>query len=197
LLRIAGHSPRRTSPWAAAKDGGLMNHSLALALVFCVAACAREESSRAAPEESPAGVRGAAAAPRPGSEHGITLPDNIEWKDAPALGPGAKVAVLEGDPTKEGYFAMRVKLPDGFRIAPHSHPCYERVTVISGTFNLGAGEKFDQGATQALPTGAYWSMEPGMRHFAWAKGETVVQVTTMGPWGINYVNPADDPRRKQ
>lgn len=174
-----------------------MKHTLVLALVLLGFACAREELSRAAPEESGAGVRGAPAAGATGSHHGIVLPDKIEWKDAPALGPGAKMAVLEGDPTKEGYFAMRVKLPDGFRIAPHTHPCYERVTVISGTFNLGAGEKFDQSATHALPAGSYWSMEPGMRHFAWAKGETVVQVATMGPWGINYVNPADDPRRKQ
>ena len=138
------------------------------------------------------------AGARAGAAHGaITiLPADVQWKDTPGLPPGAKVAVLEGDPTKEGYFAMRVKLPDGFRIPPHFHPCHERVTVISGTFHLGHGEKFDKSAAKALPAGAYWSMAPGMRHFAWAEGETIVQVNTTGPWGITYVNPADDPRKK-
>ena len=135
------------------------------------------------------------AAHAPG--HGVTLPDQVKWQDSPALPAGAKVAVLEGDPTKEGYFAMRVRLPDGFRIPPHWHPCHERVTVLSGTFHLGTGEKFDKSAARALPPGSYTSMEPGMRHFAWAQGETVLQITTVGPWGITYVNPADDPRAKK
>jgi quercetin dioxygenase-like cupin family protein len=121
--------------------------------------------------------------------------DKIEWKEGPkSLPPGAKFSVLEGDPAKDGPFTMRVRLPDGFKIPPHWHPKVEHVTVISGTFNLGMGEKFDAAATQELPPGtfAYWSA--GMRHFAWAKGETVLQVNGVGPWGINYVNPADDPR---
>jgi quercetin dioxygenase-like cupin family protein len=125
------------------------------------------------------------------------LPDQIQWQDSPALPAGAKVAILEGDPTKDGYFAMRAKLPDGYRIPPHWHPGYERVTVLSGTFHLGRGEKFDKSAADALPAGTYTSMEPGMRHFAWAEGETVLQINTLGPWGITYVNPADDPRTKK
>ena len=129
--------------------------------------------------------------------HKVILPGEVEWKESPALPPGAKVAVLEGDPAKEGYFAMRVRMPDGYRIPPHWHPAPERVTVISGTFHHGRGEKFDKSAARALPAGSYSSMPPGTRHFAWAEGETVVQVTTIGPWGITYVNPADDPRKKQ
>ena len=129
--------------------------------------------------------------------HVMTLPDQVKWEDSPALPPGAKVALLEGDPTKEGFFAMRARLPDGFRIPPHWHPGHERVTVLSGTFHLGTGEKFDKAAARALPPGSYTSMEPGMRHFAWAEGETVVQIGTLGPWGITYVNPADDPRSKK
>ena len=173
-----------------------MKHVLVVAVALLAFAFLQATVSPAAPDEAVHAVQAGAASA--GSTHGtITLPDRIEWKDSPALPPGAKVAVLEGDPTKEGFFAMRVRLPDGFKIPPHSHPCYERVTVLSGTFNLGRGEKFDPSATQALPAGSYWSMEPGMRHFAWARGETVVQVATMGPWGVTYVNPADDPRRKQ
>lgn len=91
---------------------------------------------------------------------------------------------------------MRLKLPSGYRIPPHTHPNVERVTVISGTFNLGMSGTFDQAAAHALPAGSYTFMQPGMKHFAWADGETVVQITTIGPWKINYVNPADDPRRR-
>ncbi|HEV8291180.1 MAG TPA: cupin domain-containing protein [Tepidisphaeraceae bacterium] len=131
-------------------------------------------------------------------QHQIIRPDQIQWKDAPpSLPPGAKAAVLEGDPSKEGYFAMRVMLPDGYRIPPHWHPGVERLTVISGTFHLGHGEKFDRDATQALPAGTYSYMQPGMRHFAWAEGATILQISTVGPWGITYVNPSDDPRQKK
>jgi hypothetical protein len=81
------------------------------------------------------------------AEHGpegITLnpPDKLEWKDGPpSLPKGAKIAVLEGDPGKDGPFVFRVKVPDGYRIPPHTHPKMERVTVISGQFNIGMGEK--------------------------------------------------------
>jgi len=119
----------------------------------------------------------------------------IKWKDGPgSLPAGAKLAVLEGDPTKDGPFVMRLRLPDGFRIQPHWHPKVERITVISGTFNLGMGEKFDKSATRKMPAGTFGFWPAGMHHFAWARGETVVQLHGMGPWTITYVNPADDPR---
>jgi len=122
----------------------------------------------------------------------------IEWKAGPpSLPKGAQIAVLEGDPTKEGPFVFRVKVPDGFRIPPHTHPKTERVTVISGTFNIGMGAAFDQSITQAMPAGTYGFWEPGMKHFVWVKGETVVQFHGMGPWSIQYVNPADDPRNQK
>ncbi len=134
-------------------------------------------------------------------EHGegITLnyPDKLEWKDGPpSLPKGAKIAILEGDPSKEGPFVFRVKAPDGYRIPPHTHPKTERVTVISGTFNIGMGDKFDAEKTQAMPAGTYGYWETGMKHFVWIKGETVVQFHGMGPWKIEYVNPADDPRNQ-
>ncbi len=120
----------------------------------------------------------------------------IQWKDGPAsLSAGAKFAVLEGDPSKEGFFTMRLLLPDGFKIQPHWHPKVEHVTVISGTFNLGMGEKFDQAATREMPAGTFGFWPAEMRHFAWAKGETILQLHGTGPWMINYVNPSDDPRK--
>jgi hypothetical protein len=132
-----------------------------------------------------------------GAQHLVVLPNSIDWRDGPpSLPPGAKFAVLEGDPAKPGIFTMRAKLPDGFRIPPHWHPGVERVTILSGTFHLGHGERFDKAAAPAMPAGSYSAMQPGMRHFGWAEGETVVQLTTEGPWGITYVNPNDDPRAK-
>jgi quercetin dioxygenase-like cupin family protein len=129
------------------------------------------------------------------SAHVLTLPDQIKWEDAKALPPGAKMALLEGDPAKEGFIAFRIKLPAGYRIPPHWHPCPERVTVLSGTFKLGMGDKFDESAAKVMPAGSYTSMPPKMHHFAMTEGETVLQLSTIGPWGITYVNPADDPRK--
>jgi uncharacterized protein DUF4437 len=130
------------------------------------------------------------------SDMGISAPSEIKWKDGPASLPaGAKLAVLEGDPTKEGFFTMRLWLPDGFKIQPHWHPKVEHVTVISGTFNLGVGEKFDQTATREMPAGTFGFWPAEMKHFAWAKGETVLQLHGTGPWMISYVNPSHDPRK--
>ena len=132
------------------------------------------------------------------SDHGLFGVADIKWTDGPpSLPKGAKVALMEGNPSQEGPFTMRLQLPDGFTIQPHWHPAVEHVTVISGTFNLGMGEKFDKSAGRALASGSFAFMPPGMKHYAWASGETVVQVHGMGPWKINYVNPADDPRTKK
>ena len=127
----------------------------------------------------------------------IHTPSALAWKDGPpSLPKGAKFAVLEGDPTKEGPFVFRVKVPDGYKIPPHTHPKPERVTVISGTFHLGTGDKFDKDKAKALPAGTYGTWPAGMKHFVWVKGETVVQFHGEGPWKIEYVNPNDDPRKK-
>jgi len=122
----------------------------------------------------------------------------LNWQQGPAsLPPGAKLAVLEGDPAKDGPFTMRLMMPDGYRIPPHTHPKVEHVTVITGTFNLGMGEKFDQTAGRELPAGTFGFWPAGMKHFAWAKGETIIQLHGIGPWTINYLNAADDPRQKK
>lgn len=152
---------------------------LALAVLICAPLAAADEQAKAA-------------------DHGFIQAGDIQWKDGPpSLAAGAKFAVLEGDPSKEGLFTMRLRMPDGYKIAPHWHPAVEHVTVVSGQFHLGMGEKFDASAGgHTLPAGAFAFMPAGMRHFAWTKGETVVQVHGMGPWQINYINAADDPRKK-
>lgn len=134
-----------------------------------------------------------------GDDHGpgiaLYAPAELKWQDGPkSLPKSSQITVLEGDPSKEGPFVFRVKAPDGYKIPPHTHPKTERVTVISGTFNIGMGEKFDENALKPMPAGTYGYWETGMKHFVLIKGETVVQFHGMGPWSIQYVNPADDPR---
>ena len=125
----------------------------------------------------------------------IHRPDKHQWQDGPpSLPPGAKIVVLEGDPSKPGPYVFRVKVPDGFRVPPHTHPKPERVTVIAGTFHLGMGDRFDPTKGETMPAGSYGIWPPGMKHYVWVKGETIVQFHGDGPWTINYLNPADDPR---
>jgi hypothetical protein len=127
----------------------------------------------------------------------VVMPDQVNWGPGPpSLPSGAKAAVLEGDPKVAGPFTMRLSFPDGYRIPAHSHPAIERVTVIEGTFRVGMGDKFDASALTPLPAGTFAALQPGTRHFAQAQGKTVVQLNGVGPWKLNYVNPADDPRQK-
>lgn len=129
--------------------------------------------------------------------HSVAMPETLKWVD-PAVLPGAKLAVVQGDPSKEGLFVYRLKMPAAYKIPPHIHKASENVTVLSGTFFIGVGEKFDAKAGQELPVGAFASIPPDHAHFAWAGGqETVVQVHGVGPSDLRFVNPADDPRIKK
>lgn len=142
------------------------------------------------------GAYALAADKEEGHKHVVVLPDKMEWKANPALPSGVMVAALSGDPTKDGPFVVRVKIPDSAKIAPHWHPTDENVTVIAGTFMIGTGEKFDATKLQTIPAGGFMRMPKEMRHFATVKGETILQVHGAGPFEINYVNAADDPRKK-
>ncbi|APO67683.1 cupin 2 domain-containing protein [Rhizobium gallicum] len=130
--------------------------------------------------------------------HTMVTPDDVKWGPAPKVLPaGAEAAVLFGDPSKEGLFALRLKVPSGYAVPPHTHPMHEVVTVVSGTLKLGMGETADPSATKALPAGSFIALPPGMAHFARVDEPTVIQITTTGPWAIKYVNPADDPQKSQ
>jgi len=129
------------------------------------------------------------------AEHKILGPSDLTWGDAPpGLPAGAKMAVLAGDPGKKGPFTVRLQAPDGYKVAPHMHPTAENITVISGTFHLGTGDKFDESAGHEMTAGSFAVMPAGMKHFAWTTGETVMQIHGFGPFQIVYVNPVDDPR---
>lgn len=120
----------------------------------------------------------------------------LKWAPFPALPKGAQVAVLEGPTNQAVPFTVRLKFPTGYRIPAHTHPTAERLTVLSGTFHLGMGEKSDRSSTQPLRVGDLVILQPGMAHFAWTEGETVVQLHGTGPSAIKYVNANEDPRNQ-
>lgn len=130
--------------------------------------------------------------------HIIMTPVDIKWVDAPSsLPPGAKFAVIEGDTKNTGPFTMRFKFPADYKLQPHWHPAIEHVTVISGTLYFGPGDQVDPANAKALTAGSFAVMPQGQTMFGWTtKEETIIQVHGIGPWGITYVNPADDPRKK-
>lgn len=127
--------------------------------------------------------------------HRMVTSSELKWADVPSLPPGAKIAVIEGPMNEAVPFTIRLKFPANYHIPPHWHPAVERVTVLSGTFHMGVGDKLDPARSMALPPGGMMIMQPGTKHFAWNKDETIVQLHGTGPWGITYVNPADDPRK--
>ena len=128
--------------------------------------------------------------------HLMVVPADLKWVDVPSLPPGAKIAVIEGPMNEAVPFTVRLKLPADYKVPAHWHPATEHVTVISGTFNLGTGDKLDQSKTTPLSVGSVAIMQPKTSHFAWTKEETIIQAHGVGPWAVNYVNPADDPRTK-
>jgi quercetin dioxygenase-like cupin family protein len=137
-----------------------------------------------------------AALPSATTEHRVMNPADLKWGEAPpGLPAGGKMAVLNGDPTQAGAFTVRLKAPAGYKVMPHTHPTAERLTVISGSFKIGMGEKFDQGSMQEMKPGSYIVLPANMAHYAKGAGkESVVQIDSEGPFQINYVNPSDDPR---
>ena len=129
--------------------------------------------------------------------HVMSAPKDLKWGDPPAVfEKGASFALVSGDPSKEGLYVVRLKMPAGYRINPHWHPTDEHVTVISGTFALGMGDKFDKSTMTELPAGGYALLPAQMRHYAMAKTAAVVQVHGTGPFMLTYVNPADDPSQR-
>lgn len=132
------------------------------------------------------------------ASHRVYTPQEITWVAGPSSMPkGVEAALLYGDPTKEGPFSLRLRFPANYQIPPHRHPGAEILTIISGTFIYGAGEAADRSKAQPMPAGSFTVMPPNMAHFGLTDEVTVIQLNSIGPWSITYVNPADDPRRPQ
>src|SRR3954464_307552 len=151
---------------------------LSLAVGLCLAASAAAQGTKSG---NPAAA-----------SHNLLRPADIKWGPAPAvLRKGAQIAVLAGDPGATGPYTVRLKLPAGYKIAPHWHPTDENVTVLAGTFSLGMGETYDLKSLKVLPVGGYAVLPAEMRPFAFTKSGATVQVHGTGPFVINYVNAAD------
>ncbi len=122
------------------------------------------------------------------------VPASADWAPAPPVLPaGAEIAVLSGNPFAEGWFVLRLKLPAGYDVPAHIHSGAELITVVSGEFNVGHGQKLDRDTTTTLPAGGFIEMPAGHPHYAWTGSETVVQIHGPGPFDITYIDPSDNP----
>ena len=122
--------------------------------------------------------------------------EGLQWGDAPPVLPkGAKLAVLQGDPGKAGPFVIRLQLPKGYKVAPHTHSQAENVTVMSGSFMVGMGDKADPKAMKPMGAGAFGSIPAKTSHYAMAKTPVILQIHGEGPFDLTYANPDDDPRK--
>lgn len=140
-----------------------------------------------APAASMAGEKGG---------HLVVTPDQLEWGPVGSMPPGATAAVLEGDPSKAEDFTMRIRFPANYVIPVHTHPAVERVTVLEGTLYFAVGDTFDRTAAHPFGPGALAVMDVGVPMYGFTGDEpSVIQLNGRGPWGIEYVNPQDDPRQ--
>jgi hypothetical protein len=172
--------------------------TLAAATAFATAALfAQAEKPAARKPAPPQGAKPAATKAAPAKHVMVTMAD-IKWGPAPDGFPaGAQLAVLDGDPSKAGVpFVVRAKMPDGYKVMPHWHPTDESITVLAGSLALGMGDAWSDSSLKELNVGEFGRMPKMMHHYALAKGETIIQIHGVGPFGITYVNPKDDPRKK-
>ena len=130
------------------------------------------------------------------AHHAAIQPDALQWTAPAAYARGARLAVIKGDPSRQGMYVVRLKVPKGFMIAAHTHPNDENVTVLSGSFHIAAGDNYDEVKGETIRAGGYSYVAGGMPHYAFFPEETVLQLHGMGPQGIIYLNPADDPRKQ-
>ena len=143
-------------------------------------------------------AKGARRDEREKPEHVVLTSADIKWGPGPgSLPPGSKAMLLEGNPKEGGFFALRLKLPANYKIPPHFHPVKERVAVISGKVLLGFGDTFKESGMREMDAGSYVSLTPNSSHYVLALEETVLQLASIGPWELTYVNSADDPRLKK
>ena len=150
------------------------------------AACSKSSSSNDAP-----------SAPTRQASHAVAAQNSEQWGPAPAIfPPGAEMAVLQGDPSSTNEFTVRLRLPNGYKIPPHTHPTTENVTVLAGTFLAGSGGQFDEAQLEAIGQNGFLSIPAEHAHYAMARGLTVVQVHAIGPFALTYVNAADNPVKR-
>jgi quercetin dioxygenase-like cupin family protein len=168
----------------------LVTFTFVISTVMAAAACTDDRPAVA----DQAQATGAAQVEPTGPDHVMVNPAELKWADAPSLPPGAKVSLIEGQLDQPVPFTLRVQFPAGYQLAAHRHPAIEHTTVLSGVVNMGMGDTLDKARTTAMPAGSITIMQAGTNHFLWTADGATVQVHGVGPFGITYVNPADDPR---
>jgi len=142
-----------------------------------------------------AGLTAVLTAPASAEDYTAVMVKDIKWQDAPSIGPGAKTAVIHGDPKSSGPFVMRIKLPPKTTIGVHTHPATENVTVLAGTLYFAAGDKLNPSAARAFGPGSYFSIDHGKPMFAYSKdAEVTIQIHGIGPWGIDYLDSGAQPK---
>jgi uncharacterized RmlC-like cupin family protein len=163
-------------------------------VVLCCLAVAQDNAKTKSPHAAKPATKSA-----PAAHKNAFTPDQIQYGPAPNFLPsGATLAVLEGNPMgATGDYTVRLKMPDGYKIAPHWHPKRENVTVISGTLKVGMGDKFDESKMMSFPAASFAYLDPSMHHYAMGSGETVVQIHGRSPLKFNYIDPNDDPSMKK
>lgn len=186
-----------------------MKKTLSLGVVLSIAALAlsasaqdtmkKSSDSKAAKTKSEGQMKKEKAPPaKPMTKKNAFTPGEMQWSAAPPIIPaGAQMSVLDGNPMGEDVYTIRLKMPSGYKVAPHWHPKREEVTVISGTLNVGMGDKFDAAAMKAFPAGSFAYLDPDMHHYVQTKGATEIQIHGRGPVQFNYVDPNDDPSKKK
>jgi quercetin dioxygenase-like cupin family protein len=138
------------------------------------------------------------AAPASAQEYTAVMERDIKWQDAPSIGPGAKTALIQGDPKSSGPFVMRLKVPPKTTIGAHTHPATENVTILSGTLYFAAGDKLDPKTAKAFGPGSYFSIDQGKPMVAYTKDKGVtLQLHGNGPWGITYLSSNEGGAKKK
>jgi len=171
-----------------------INMQIATATVFFLSLIASSACAQQPAASEPATHPGSASSSIAGATSASKAPD-LQWGPAPPVFPaGAQMAVLQGNPGGPDLFTVRLRLPSGYKIAPHTHPTDEHVTVIKGTFLVGMGTSVDRKSMLTLHSGGFATAPANHAHYAVTEGQTEVQVHAMGPFSMTYVNPADDPR---
>jgi len=124
----------------------------------------------------------------------IITPNNLEWASFDAFPPGAKAAILAGDPRKAGYFMLRIKIPANYKILPNWQTATVYVTVLAGKYKIGVGDTFNSKNGKTLPSAGSVIIPANAHLYFWTTKGTVLEVHGIGPWDIHYINSADDPR---
>ncbi len=159
-----------------------------------------EQPMKQQPSKMQQGAKEKPAKPKAGmkmkEEAAVLMESDLKWGDPPpGLPKGSQLAVLSGDPMKQGPFIVRLKMPEGYKIPAHWHSNAERLTILSGTLSMRMGEGADA-PLKDLETHAFYSSKARERHSVEAKTEVIVQIEGTGPFDIHYVNPSDDPRKQ-